>query len=269
MQSFTMYQVDAFANRPFTGNPAAVLILDRPMEARLMQAIAAENALSETAFVVRSDGAYNIRWFTPSHEAAFCGHATLASAHVLASAYGAEGAMRFETQKVGALTVSRLPDGRYALDLPRLDPTPAAPPELFRRIFQGGWRRAVRNFENWFVEIESPDAVVAFQPPLQIIAEMGETGLCITAAGGQTHTGAPVDFVSRYFCPGGGIDEDPVTGSTHASLAPFWVERLGRSDLSAFQASRRGGEIGISVTEDRVVLSGGAVTFMKAQIYPA
>ncbi|WP_284162865.1 PhzF family phenazine biosynthesis protein [Frigidibacter sp. SD6-1] len=268
MQSFTMYQVDAFASRPFTGNPAAVLILDRPLEVRLMQAIAAENALSETAFVVGRDGAYDIRWFTPSHEAAFCGHATLAAAHVLASAYGAEGAMRFATQKVGALTVSRLPDGRYALDLPRLDPAPAEPPELFRRIFPGGWRRAVRNFENWFVEIESPEAVSAFQPPLQVIAETGETGLCITAAGGTTQTGEPVDFTSRYFCPGGGIDEDPVTGSTHASLAPFWAERLGRNDLTAFQASRRGGEIGVRVTQDRVILSGRAVTFMKAQIFP-
>ena len=269
MQSFTMYQVDAFASRPFGGNPAAVLILDRPMDARLMQAIAAENALSETAFVVRRDGANDIRWFTPNHEAAFCGHATLAAAHVLASAYGAEGEMRFATREVGELTVTRAPDGRYALNLPRLDPFPAEPPDVFRRIFPGGWREAVRNFENWFVEVDGPESVANFRPPLQVIAEMGKVGLCITASGGQTHTGVPVDFVSRYFCPGGGIDEDPVTGSTHASLAPFWAERLGRCDLTAFQASRRGGELDARVTDDRVILGGAAVTFMKAQIFPA
>jgi predicted PhzF superfamily epimerase YddE/YHI9 len=269
MQALAMYQVDAFAERPFEGNPAAVLVVDRPLDDRLMQAIAAENNLAETAYVWRDGADWQIRWFTPTHEAAFCGHATLAAAHVLHSAYGVRMPVRFGTGKVGVLAVGREPDGRYALDLPRLDPAPLDPPPGFAGIFPDGWMSLFRNFENYFAELASPEAVAAFRPDLTAIARFGEIGLCITARGGRTHAGAPVDFVSRYFWPGGGIDEDPVTGSTHATLVPYWAARLGKDTLSAFQASRRGGALTARLGEARVVLTAAAATFMKATIYPA
>lgn len=268
MTSFTMYQIDAFADRPFAGNPAAVLILDRPMNTALMAAIAAENNLAETAFVQRDGGDYAIRWFTPTSEVAFCGHATLAAAHVLAQAYGCAMPVRFQTREVGSLVVGRHPDGRYALDLPRLDPAPLPPPPQFAQIFPQGWIETFQSFENYFVLLPSAKAVADFTPDLRKIAEFGDFGLAITAAGGMTHQGAPVDFVSRYFAPGAGIDEDPVTGSTHATLVPFWAKRLGMSDLTAFQASKRGGAMGCRLTDTRVILSARAVTFMKATIYP-
>jgi PhzF family phenazine biosynthesis protein len=268
MPELTMHQVDAFADRPFTGNPAAVLILDRPLDDRLMQAIASENNLAETAFALREGADWLIRWFTPVHEAAFCGHATLATAHVLFSAHHADQPIRFRTRQVGTLSVSRREDGRYAMDLPLLPPEPVAtlPAEL-ARLF-GTDARVRRNFENYFVELPSPEAVRAFIPDLPLIARLHPMGLAITAQGGATHLGATVDFTSRYFAPGAGIDEDPVTGSIHATLVPYWAERLGKSDLKAFQASRRGGEIGCRVDGDRVELTGSAVTFMRATIYP-
>lgn len=269
MTALTMYQVDAFADRPFAGNPAAVLILDRPLDDRLMQSIATENNLAETAFAVRDGADWLIRWFTPLHEAAFCGHATLATAHVLCSAYQAAQPIRFRTRQVGTLSVSRLKDGRYAMDLPLLPPEPvAALPDELLRLF-GADAKVSRNFENYFVELANPEAVRAFVPDLPLIARMHPMGLAITAQGGATHLGAAVDFVSRYFAPGAGIDEDPVTGSIHATLVPYWADRLGKSDLMAFQASRRGGEVGCRVTGDRVELTGSAVTFMRATIYPA
>lgn len=269
MTALTMYQVDAFADCPFAGNPAAVLILDRPLDDRLMQSVATENNLAETAFAVRDGADWLIRWFTPLHEAAFCGHATLATAHVLYSVYQAAQPIRFRTRQVGTLSVSRRKDGRYAMDLPLMRPEPvAALPDELARLF-GADARVSRNFENYFVELASPEAVRAFVPDLPLIARMHPMGLAITARGGATHQGVAVDFVSRYFAPGAGIDEDPVTGSIHATLVPYWAERLGKSDLTAFQASRRGGEIGCRVTGDRVELSGSAVTFMRATIYPA
>ena len=246
MTALSMYQVDAFADRPFEGNPAAVLVLDQPLDDRLMQAIAAENNLAETAFVLRRPDGWSVRWFTPTHEAAFCGHATLAAAHVLHSAYGAAMPVRFETRKVGTLAVARLSDGRYALDLPRLDPLPFNPPRDFDGIFPDGWLGAVRNFENYFVELASPEAVRDFAPDLPLIAAFGDIGLAVTARGGATHRGEPVDFVSRYFWPGGGINEDPVTGSTHATLVPWWAERLGKDRTPRLPGLASGGLDGLS-----------------------
>lgn len=261
-----MYQVDAFAERPFEGNPAAVLVLDQPLEDRLMQAIAAENNLSETAFLHPEGQDWAIRWFTPRAEAPFCGHATLASAHVLASVCDAPMPFRFRTRQVGTLVVTAEEDGRYALDLPRLDPAPLGPPGALAALFPGGWTAAFRNFENYFVELPTAEAVADYSPDLAKIARFGALGLCITAPGGQSHDGSPVDFVSRYFWPGGGIDEDPVTGSTHATLVPYWAARLGRESLSAFQASRRGGRLGARLAGQRVILTAGAVTYMEATL---
>lgn len=266
MRDFAMYQVDAFADRLFTGNPAAVMVLDAPLPDALMQAIAAENNQSETAFVERVGDAYSIRWFTPSQEAAFCGHATLASAHVLIAEFGDTGPLAFKTREVGTLRVGGS-GGRYELDLPRIDAGPMDEiPAGLAAMFPDGWAEAVQNFENIFVVLRSADAVRSFVPDAARIAALGHGCIGITAKGGTDRSGAPVDFTSRYFAPGHGIEEDPVTGSTHATLAPYWAGRLGKSELTAYQASARGGAVGCRVTADRVILGGTAVTYLKGTI---
>jgi predicted PhzF superfamily epimerase YddE/YHI9 len=262
-----MFQVDAFADALFKGNPAAVLVLDRPVPDTLMRAIAQENNLAETAFVTRAGTDWHIRWFTPQHEAAFCGHATLATAHVLCTEYGVDLPIRFTTGAVGALQVSRAKDGMYVLDLPRLEPMPLTPPPPpLAELFPDGWVEAFRNFENLFVTLPTAAAVRSYAPDLRAITQFHPLGLAITAAGGETHEGSPVDFTSRYFDPGAGIDEDPVTGSIHATLVPYWGGRLGKGDLLAFQASARGGTLVCTLLSDRVLLTGRAVTFMRAEV---
>ncbi len=268
MREFEMFQVDAFATAVFTGNPAAVLVLTEWLPEAEMQAIAAENNLAETAFVIPDTDGYAIRWFTPAHEAAFCGHATLASAHVLACEYGSTGPIRFTTRNVGTLTVTPLGDKTYRMDLPALPPASLAPvPDIFDTLFPDGWAAAFRNFENIFVELSSADAVLVYAPDLAAIDGLGPQGLCITAKGGEDHDGRPVDFVSRYFAPSAGIPEDPVTGSTHSTLIPYWAAKLGISTLKAFQASRRGGRLDACLAGDRVEVTGRATTFMRATIH--
>lgn len=258
-QSLSMYQVDAFTGRLFAGNPAAVLVLDEPLAAELMQAIAAENNLSETAFAVRRDDGYALRWFTPTHEAAFCGHATLATAHVLMAELGYAGPVSFQTS-VGLLSVERGEAG-YALSLP------AYPPEMFenepewlRPLFGSGHVDVFRNFENMFVVLGSERDILAFEPDMVALAETYQIDLCITAPGKSS------DFVSRYFAPGGGIPEDPVTGSTHATLVPYWAEKLGNTRLTARQCSARGGDLVCELRGDRVTLFGDAVTYLRGEI---
>lgn len=266
MREFTMFQVDAFSDRLLGGNPAAVLLLDAALPDEVMRAIATENNLSETAFVVRTPEGMTIRWFTPADEAPFCGHATLAAAHVILSEYGLPGPVVLETRKVGTLRVEGR-DGRYVLDLPRIDATPLEMiPPVLRELFPEGWHAALRNFENVFVVLGDAAEVRNFNPDAALIRRLDAGGLAITAAGGQDATGAKVDFSSRYFAPAHGVDEDPVTGSTHATLAPYWAGILGRTDLTAFQASRRGGRIGCRVTPERVLLTGQAVTYFKGTI---
>lgn len=268
MMSFPMHQVDAFTDRIFHGNPAAVLVLDEALSDAQMLAIAEENNLAETAFVVRhadKGGAFDLRWFTPVHEAAFCGHATLAAAHVLATQYGVKGEMVFETRHVGPLRVQRESDA-YTLDLPRFEPEPLESiPVVFTEIFPDGWRAAFRNFENLFVELGGEAEVRAFKPDHIRIASLFPLGLAITAEGENAGRNG-IDFVSRYFAPGAGIPEDPVTGSTHSTLAPYWAKRLGRTALNAVQASRRGGTLKCRVASERVFLTGHAATYMRAVI---
>mgnify|MGYP001043918280 CR=1 FL=1 len=267
MREHLMFQVDAFSDRVFAGNPAAVMVLDTALPDLLMQAIAAENNLAETAFVLPEGASWSIRWFTPTQEAAFCGHATLAAAHVLASEYGRGEDFRFRTGTVGELRASRNGPARYTLDLPLLEPAPLDEiPVALPAIFPKGWKAVFRNFENLFVELGGPDDVAGFRPDMAMIARLAPFGLGITAAGGATHDGDPVDFVSRYFAPAAGIPEDPVTGSAHTTLAPYWARRLGRTDMSAFQASPRGGLVACRIAGDRVFLSGWAATFFKAGI---
>jgi PhzF family phenazine biosynthesis protein len=260
-----MYQVDAFADRLFAGNPAAVLVLDEWLADDLMLAIAQENNLAETAFVkARSDGAWDLRWFAPAHEVDFCGHATLATAHVLLASATADldAPLVFHT-RVGQLRVSKVRHG-YRLDIPRLSPEPLDKlPLAVANIFDETPVSIFRNFENIFADLGSADAVRHFVPDLAAIASLGPVGLVVT---GKEGDGSRAHFVSRYFAPGAGIPEDPVTGSIHATLVPYWAERLGLNRLVAFQASARGGWLDCELAEDRVFLVGNAVTFMEATI---
>lgn len=259
-----MFQVDAFADRVFAGNPAAVLLLDEWLPDDVMLAIAQENNLAETAFArARADGAFDLRWFAPAHEVDFCGHATLAAAHVLLTETDAEAPLVFHT-RMGRLLVSKLFDG-YRLDLPCLPPEPLEElPTAIAGIFAEPPVRIFRNFENIFADLGSAASVRRFLPDLTAIARLGPVGLVVT---GREAEGHRADFASRYFAPGAGIPEDPVTGSIHATLVPYWAEQLGRRKLMAFQASARGGWLGCELTEDRVHLAGNAVTFMEASIF--
>jgi predicted PhzF superfamily epimerase YddE/YHI9 len=254
-----MYQVDAFATRLFEGNPAAVLLLEDWLPDGVLQAIAAENNLAETAFARRNAACWDLRWFTPVHEVDFCGHATLATAHVLAAEEGHPGPFKFST-RVGEIVVRRHGPA-YQLDIPCFPPEPlGALASEVGELANGAMISGFRNFENVFAELGDESAVRSFVPDLPRIALLGEQGLVITARG-DGH-----DFVSRYFAPGSGIPEDPVTGSTHATLVPYWASKLGKKTLSAFQCSARGGRLDCELAGARVVLTGNAVTFMKAEI---
>lgn len=256
-----MYQVDAFAERAFQGNPAAVLILEDWLSDDVMRAIANENNLAETAFARPNGENWDLRWFTPVHEADFCGHATLATAHVLAAEHNVPGDMAFAT-RVGELRVSQR-EGAYQLELPCFPPQPLGGKLMhaLQEIFPLGSVSSFRNFENLFVELVDEASVRSFVPDLLRIGTLHPLGLVITAPG-RAH-----DFVSRYFVPGAGIPEDPVTGSTHATLVPYWSEKLGKTHLSAFQCSQRGGHLLCDLAGDRVLIAGRAKTFMKAEIY--
>ena len=264
MPLLTMYQVDAFADRVFGGNPAAVLILDDWLPDATMQAIAEENNLAETAFArPAAAGGWDLRWFTPTHEVNFCGHATLATAHVLATELGKPGDFAFAT-RIGELRVTRGAAGAagdYVLDLPCLAPEPiGSEPPVLARIFGTLPRQTFRNFENVFVELADEATLRAFVPDQTAIATLVPPGLVITARG-ETH-----DFVSRYFVPAEGIPEDPVTGSIHATLVPYWAAKLDKTALSAFQCSKRGGHLKCRLAGERVLIGGRAVTFMQATI---
>lgn len=254
-----MFQVDAFSDRVFGGNPAAVLVLEDWLPDDVMQAIAAENNLAETAFLIQAEKSWNLRWFTPTVEVDFCGHATLAAAHILITEYGEAGPLAFSA-RVGQLNVEVIENG-YLLDLPCVAPeTLSQLPVNIKPLFTDLALSHFRNFENIFVELPDETAVRSYIPQLGVLAELGPVGLVITAKGDE------YDFVSRYFAPGAGIPEDPVTGSIHATLVPFWSARLNKVKLSAYQASARGGHLLCELKENRVTIEGKAVTFMKAKI---
>ena len=259
-----MFQVDAFTDRVFAGNPAAVLILDEWLDDAVMLSIAQENNLSETAFVVPSvASAWSLRWFAPAHEVNFCGHATLATAHVLTTEYGVRGTMTFHT-RIGDLQAKKEGDAN-CIDIPVLPPEPLnATPRELDGVFAEPPIDVFRNFENVFANLGGEAAVRRFEPDLMRISRLGKTGLVVTGVGDGTSGAA---FVSRYFAPGAGISEDPVTGSTHATLAPYWSGILGASRGRAFQASPRGGWLDYELVRNRVLLRGAAKTFMEATIF--
>lgn len=256
--------VDAFADRPFAGNPAAVCLLAAAADHAWMQRVASEMNQAETAFVVARDGGgFDLRWFTPTVEVDLCGHATLASAHALWETGrldpGAEA--RFLTRS-GWLACRR--DGaRIAIDLPARPARAAAPPvddladRLGARLLWAGTTGS-----DWLVELDDAATVRDLAPDLRRLAEIPARGLIVTAASDDP----AYDFVSRFFAPASGIDEDPVTGSAHACLGPFWGRRLGRRELVGWQASRRGGVVVVNLMGDRVELRGSAVTVLRGEL---
>lgn len=258
MTRLRFVQVDAFADRPFTGNPAAVIPLGEWLPDEVMQAIAMENNLSETAFTVPAEDGeadYELRWFTPATEVVLCGHATLASGHVLL-----EGPrIRFRTRKAGMLEVARDGDG-YALSLPAWKPEPKPLPSIVEALGCGPAVTLWHPQRYGVVVLESEEAVRGLEPDHAALAAEGDLLTIATAPGRET------DIVSRVFAAGAGIDEDPVTGSAHAVLAPFWAERLGRNRFTAYQASRRGGHLTCSLEGDRVVLGGRCVTVIEGTL---
>ncbi|HEB51231.1 MAG TPA: PhzF family phenazine biosynthesis protein [Desulfobulbus sp.] len=253
-----LYQVDAFTDRPFTGNPAAVCPLDAWLPDDLMQKIAAENNLSETAFFVRQGKEYRIRWFTPAVEIDLCGHATLASGWVLYHALGYRGeAIRFLSAS-GPLTVREKGD-RLELDFPASPPRSCPAPELLARGL-GREPLEVLRSDDYLVLLADQEQVRTLAPDFRILARLDCRGIIVTAPGTEA------DFVSRFFAPGLGIDEDPVTGSAHCTLTPFWAKRLGRNVLKARQLSSRGGELECELHRERVLIRGMAVLYLAGTI---
>ena len=255
----TFYQVDAFTDMLFKGNPAAVFKLDKFLPDTLMQTIAFENNLSETAYVVPSGEHFKLRWFTPTVEIDFCGHATVATAHVLAAEYGLTPPFVFET-KVGRLSVD-IVKGRYVLDAPVSKATPMDITEAMHAAFSVALESAFTAGNNLYLVFEKETDVREIKPDMSRIISLSNHGVGITA-----QCDSEYDCVSRFFVPAEGIDEDPVTGSAHAAIGPYWAARLGKTKLKAYQASERGGILWLDIGEDRLKISGHAVTFMKAEI---
>jgi predicted PhzF superfamily epimerase YddE/YHI9 len=256
-----LYQVDAFTGDLFGGNPAAVCPLERWLPDATMQAIAAENNLSETAFFVRDGDGYALRWFTPSVEVDLCGHATLASGFVILSVLEPKReAVRFHTVKAGTLTVTRAAD-MLAMDFPA---RPAAPAEKPAGLLEalGGAARAVLRARDYLVVYDSAAEIAALKPDFPALAKVKDCWAAIATAPGENG----VDFVSRFFAPAQGVPEDPVTGSSHCTLTPYWAERLGKTTLEARQLSQRGGALHCALNADRVRIAGRAVLYLEGQI---
>lgn len=263
--TLTQYQVDAFASALFKGNPAAVVPLQQWIHEDLMQQIAMENNLAETVFFVPASEAgvdYEIRWFTPTVEINLCGHATLAAAYMLFTELGFAKSTLVFSSKSGLLKVWQEAD-TITMDFPSWAPSPVTDvPEALQQVISPVAYKQVYRYRDWLVELENEAAVQHFQPDFSLMKANGIDKLILTARGNE------VDFVSRFFAPGVGVDEDPVTGSAHSQLIPYWSRTLGRSELRARQLSFRGGELHCTqVNDERVTMSGKAVLFMKGEIY--
>jgi PhzF family phenazine biosynthesis protein len=259
-----LVQVDAFTTEPFQGNPAAVCLLPAPRDARWMQQVAREMNLSETAFLVRrADGSgFDLRWFTPSTEVDLCGHATLASAHALweADHLAPAEAAHFHT-KSGLLTARRQGDW-IELDFPSTPDTPAAAPEGLAAALGVTPRYVGRSRFDYLIEVDDEAAVRAIAPDFGRLRALPVRGIIVTSRAST----AGWDFVSRFFAPGAGVDEDPVTGSAHCCLTPYWSGKLGRTEFVARQVSARGGTIRVALDGDRVRLGGQAVTVLRGEL---
>jgi len=257
-------QVDAFADRPFAGNPAAVCILEQPGDEIWMRNVAREMNLTETAFLVKSAHGYDLRWFTPTIEIDLCGHATLASAHVLweHGRLQADEPARFHT-RYGLLTARK--SGTWIeMDFPA---TPARPdavlkPEMVELALETKVRIIGRSRFDYLVEVENEEVLRSLRPDFTRVGQLQARAVIVTSRA----SAAGYDYVSRFFAPASGVDEDPVTGSAHCCLAPFWRDRLGRDNLTGYQASARGGFVRTRCEGDRVFLSGQAVTVLRGEL---
>ena len=255
-----MYQVDAFANKLFSGNPAAVVILESPLKDEVMQSIAAENNLSETAFVSIHESPVLIRWFTPSIEVDLCGHATLASARILFDYYpdlaGEE--INFNS-KSGVLKITKV-EGGLCLNFPADQPVVTEIDSLFIEILDIEPLKLLRGKDDYLAVFENQKQIEDMQPKLSLLKKINARGLVISAPGDE------VDFVSRCFYPEAGIEEDSVTGSAHTMLTPYWANQFNKDDLEGHQLSRRGGKLNCRLVNDRVYISGSSVIYFEGTI---
>lgn len=263
-----IFQIDAFTSKAFKGNAAAVCLLGEPRPAEWMQNVAAEMNLSETAFVVpRQDGGFDLRWFTPAIEVPLCGHATLASAHALweIGRLSLDKEARFHT--LSGWLIARRDGARIEMDFPALPADRAELPKAVEEALDIKPLAVVVNRRkdgsdgNFLVELESESTVRNARPDFEKLRRAANAGIIITAQGDSKY-----DFVSRYFACFAGIDEDPVTGSAHCLLAPYWAAKLGKTEMSAYQASARGGEVSVRLNGDRVILGGSAVTVLRGSL---
>ena len=262
--------VDAFTDRAFAGNPAGVCLLESPADDGWMQRVAAEMRHSETAFVRPldvQDADYELRWFTPAVEVALCGHATLATAHALyeTGTAPADRPIRFQTRRSGVLTVATGSGGLLEMDFPAQPAQPVEVPAGLAEALDVPVTGAARNAQNdLLVVLDDEEAVRKLTPDLAALARIDARGICVTAPAAPGS--GPYDFVSRFFGPAVGVDEDPVTGSAHCMLAPYWSDRLSRDTLTGYQASERGGAVRVTVRGDRVTLAGQAMTILDGTL---
>ncbi len=254
-----LYQIDAFADRLFGGNPAAVCPLDAWLPDATLQQIALENNLSETAFYVRTGGGFRIRWFTPAVEVDLCGHATLATAYVIFNHDRHAGDTIELASKSGTLKVKREGD-LLVLDVPAGPPAPASPPPGLLEALGGRPVGTLKGKTDYLVVYETEDEVATLAPDIAALGRVEARGIVVTAPGQQ------VDFVSRFFGPRVGVAEDPVTGSAHTMLTPYWSQRLGKSVLSAMQLSKRQGRLRCRLAGDRVEIAGKAIPYLAGTI---
>ena len=258
----TIYQVDSFTDRPFAGNPAGVCLLPESSQAAWMQNIAREMNLSETAFLVRQADGFDLRWFTPAAEVRLCGHATLASAHILwqtgVLAPGEQA--RFHTLS-GLLTAVQHADW-IEMDFPARPPQPVQAPAGMAEALGVSFAYIGRDADDYLVELDSEASVCTLSPDITALKKLPVRGTIVTARATDPH----FDFVSRFFAPAVGVSEDPVTGSAHCCLTPYWADKLGKKEMNAFQASARGGILRVKLAGERVLLSGQAVTVMKCEL---
>lgn len=259
---FSIYQVDAFTNKLFGGNPAAICPLEEWLPDEVMQKLGAENNLAETAFIVKEEDHYRIRWFTPTVEVKLCGHATLATAHIFYTELGFTGNEIVFDSLSGPLKVSRKEEGVYTLDFPadKLHAVTDVPDEIFEGLGIGAVPVFKSSFD-YFLVLHSQHEVVALKPDFKILSTLKVRGVIVTAKGEEA------DFVSRCFFPQSGIDEDPVTGSAHTSMVPYWAAQLNKTSLKAIQLSARKGHLDCELKGDRVLMSGNAVTYLKGEYY--
>lgn len=255
-------QVDAFTDQPFHGNPAAVCVLPELHTDAWMQDVAREMNLSETAFLVRRHGEFDLRWFTPSVEVDLCGHATLASAHMLweEGYLSREEQARFHTRS-GLLTADAR-NGWIELDFPAINEQATPPPAGLVEALGVSPKYVGRNRFDYLVQAESEEIVRGLRPDLGALKKVDARGIIVTSQSDSPE----YDFVSRFFAPAAGVDEDPVTGSAHCCLGPFWMKHLGKMEFMAYQASPRGGTIRVRVDGDRVRLAGKAITVLRGQL---